>query len=281
LVVIGLAIVVARIGESADGAARAPESRSTTSRAISVVLAIGAVVVGVVLGRGIAYEASHRELGVIGAAVLMMSVIGVVVAMAAVALIATKIRHGHGSRAIATILAAAGLLAASAFGGGVTARALGGTYHDPVVLDALGETTFALDPGALPFVARVSGRADCRSEPDGQTVVDMTALDLGELGPGTLRAMVSLPIQASEPATAEFFIDGGDLPDGSVQPFWRGPVLVATISTDHASGQLAFDGLTREIDQKMPTPESSVAIAAANAWPSTLSGQLTWSCRRW
>jgi hypothetical protein len=281
LVVIGLAILVARIGGPAVDAGERPRSRPAAARTAFVIVAVLAVVIGVLVGRAIAYEASHGGFGAIGAAVLAMLLAALVVGMALIGLVATKIRHGQVSRAIATILSASALLALSAVGGGVTARATGGTYQDPIVLEATGEVTVALDAGPLPFVPTVLGQADCRSAPDGRTVVDISARDLGELGSWTLRASVSLPTSTSEPARAAFFIDAGDLPEGSVQPFWSGHVLLASISADQASGHLAFDGLGQEIDPKMPAPESPAAVAAAEPWPATISGQLTWSCRPW
>jgi hypothetical protein len=182
-------------------------------------------------------------------------------------------RRGHVSRAIATLLAASGLLVTGAFGGGASAAATGALYHEPVVLDASGSTTFTLDAGRVPFVASLSGRASCGSDPDGRTVIDVTALDLGELGSGTLRAFVGLPVAATESATAEFFIDAGDLADGATPPSWTGRVLVSGLSADHASGRLAFDGLSQHLDDKMPAP--------AAMWPATISGELSWTCQPW
>jgi hypothetical protein len=281
LIVIGLAILVARIGGPAVDARERPRSRPAAARTVLPVVAVLAVVLGVLVGRAIAYEASHGGFAAIGAAVLSVLLVLLVVGMTLIGLIATKIRHGQISRAIATILSASALLAVSAVGGGVTARATGGTYQEPIVLEAIGETTFALDAGPLPFVPTAQGRADCRSAPDGRTVVEVAARDLGELGSWTLRASVALPTSPSEPATAAFFIDAGDLAEGSVQPFWSGHVLLASASADQASGHLAFDGLGQEIDPKMPAPGSSAAAAAARAWPATISGQLTWNCQPW
>jgi len=287
-VVIGLAFVVARIAGPTVGPAAAPSSaesnvsRSAIGRPASVLVAVGACVVGVLAGRAIAYEGSVGGLaGVLGAGILSFFLIVAVVGLALVGLIATKIRHGHVSRPIGTLLAAAGLLATGALGGHATAAAFGGLYHEPVVLEATGATRFDMQAVAVPFVARDGGRAVCRSVPDGRTVADVTALELGELGSGTLRATLSLPAQASDGAAAEFWIDGGDLSDGSIQPFWRGSVQVTEIGADGASGKLIFASLERENGAEKPISESPAPTSAAPGWPSTISGLLSWSCQPW
>jgi hypothetical protein len=48
---------------------------------------------------------------------------------------------------------------------------------------------------------------------------------------------------------------------------------VSGISADHASGRFAFDGLSQRVDDKMPAPGSE--------WPSTISGELSWTCQPW
>jgi len=153
--------------------------------------------------------------------------------------------------------------------------------HEPVVLAAAGQTQVELQAGAIPFVARDGGRADCRSVPDSQTVADITALDLGELGSGTLRAMIGVPVQLSDGATAELFIDGGDLPEGSPQLSWSGPVQVTELGAEGASGKLTFTSLGLANPASKPDPASSVLTSAAPGWPATISGSLSWTCQPW
>jgi len=51
---------------------------------------------------------------------------------------------------------------------------------------------------------------------------------------------------------------------------------------DHASGRLAFDGLPLLVPDKLPPEaQSSAAIAVGNAWPASISGEMTWSCQPW
>jgi hypothetical protein len=279
-VVIGLAYVVARIDGPvirADSATTLPgptRTRASTVWTWSFLIIAGiALVVGAITGRVMAFERSAGGLHFLNAAVLGLFLAVAVIGLGLTGLVAAKIRHGHIGRANGTVLAAAALLATGAFGGAATAAATGGVYHEPVALQASGETTLMLDASELPFAARNGGRADCQSNADGQTVVLITAFDLGELGPGTLRAMLSMPIAPSEPATAEFFVDGGDLPEGATAPSWTGRVLVTGMGADHASGRLAFDGLSQHVDEEMPAP--------ATSWPTSISGELTWSCHPW
>ena len=287
VVAVLLGTVVAAIGgpveRASAGGPAATNGRATPAWRRPWFIAIGgaALVIGVLCGRAIAYSASQGGLGVLGAGLLIVLVGAVVVVLCVIAVVATTIRRGHVSRAIVNVFAAAGLLAAGTLGGSATAAATGGLYRTAVVLEAPGETTLRLDTATLPFATRGGGGATCQSDPDGRTVVGIMALELGELGPGTLRATVSLPLAASEPATAEFFVDAGDLPEGSVPPSWNGRILVSGMSTDRASGRLAFDALPRAAMDKLPEDQSSAAVAMDKVWPATISGEMTWSCQAW
>jgi hypothetical protein len=286
-VVIALASLVARIGgpavvpTSAPGSIEPKRSRSPIGTTLSVAVAVGACIVGVLAGRAIAYQGSVGGFGAVDAAVLAMFVIVAVVGLALIGLIATKFRHGHVSPAIGTLLAAAGLLAVGTLGGDATAASTGGLHHEPVVLTAPGQTRVELQAGAIPFVARDGGRADCSSGPDSQAVADITALDLGELGSGTLRATIGLPAQTADGATVELFIDGGDLAEGSMQPFWSGPVQVTDLGADGASGMLTFMDFELANPATKPDPGSSATASAVPGWPATISGSLSWTCQPW
>jgi hypothetical protein len=136
----------------------------------------------------------------------------------------------------------------------------------------------------VPFVARVAGVAMCDSVPDGQAVSSITALDLGDLGSGTLRAHLSLAPEGSDSdgATVEFWIDGGDLAEGSVQPSWNGPVRITEIGPDGATGTLTFTNLeATSNDPALKGPESPAAPSGAGQWPSTISGVVGWTCEAW
>jgi hypothetical protein len=149
------------------------------------------------------------------------------------------------------------------------------------VLEARGITHIQMPAGTSPFAARVGGEARCRSGPDSRAVAGVTALDLGELGSGTLRATVGLPSQGSGTATAEMFIDGGDLPDGSFQPFWSGPANVTESGGQGATGSLTFQDLRLEADPGAAKAGETGPPADTGGWPASLSGTLSWSCGPW
>jgi hypothetical protein len=151
----------------------------------------------------------------------------------------------------------------------------------PVVLAATGTTRMQMPAGPLSFVAKNDGAADCRSGPDSRAVAGVTALELGELGSGTLRAMVGLPGPEDAGASAQFFIDGGDLPEGSYQPFWSGPVKVTTSKDVGASGTLTFSALPLEPDPGQVKAGETGPPADSGGWPATLTGTLSWTCGPW
>jgi hypothetical protein len=129
--------------------------------------------------------------------------------------------------------------------------------------------------------ARDDGRVDCRSVPDGALVAELSALDLGELEAGILRASLSLGAQAADAASVEFWIDGGDLAEGAIQPFWTGPVEVTGLSAGGANGTVTFAGLARELDQKPGDPAAQAVEPVTSGLPATMSGTLSWTCRPW
>lgn len=287
-VVGGIAHLVARIGGpivapiSTGDAAEPRRSRAAVGATLSVLVVAGAAVVGVLVGRAAAFQSSAGGLGgAIGAGILISGLVVAVVCLVLIGLIATKIRHGHPSRAIGTTLAAAGFVAIGAFGGNATAAATGGVFHEPIVLTAPGQTRLALQAGAFPFVARDGGRADCRSVPDGQAVADVMALDLGELGSGTLRATLGLAAEPSNATRVELFIDGADLPEGSPQLSWSGPAQVGEISTGGASGTLTFSDLAGSDPAAKSQPGASASSSVLPGWPATISGSLSWTCQPW
>ncbi|MEO7664852.1 MAG: hypothetical protein ABIV26_06965 [Candidatus Limnocylindrales bacterium] len=140
---------------------------------------------------------------------------------------------------------------------------------EPVILHSTGTATLALTD--LPaFVATATDDTlACDSGPDAMQVVGVTALDLGELDGATVRGQLHPGSGANDPGALELFIDGGDLTEGSFQPFWHGSGTFEA-GADGLTGQAVFSGLTLETDPKLPNPDPR--------WPATLSGTITWSC---
>jgi hypothetical protein len=130
-------------------------------------------------------------------------------------------------------------------------------------------------------LAKDAGRAECRSVPDSSSAAEITALDLGELGSGTLRAMLGLSAGPSATVAVEFFIDGADLPEGSAQLSWTGSAQASSMSAGGTSGKLTFSNLALSDPAAKPDPAASAASAVATGWPASISGSLTWSCQPW
>ena len=288
VLVVGLAWLVARIGGPAVAAASSPGSVEpkrpgpVIATVLPILVASGALVVGVLGGRSFANERSMGGLGgAIGEGILIAVLAVVLIALVAIGLIALGLRHGHMSRAIGTTLAAAGLVAIGTLGGNATAAATGGVYVEPIVLTSSGQARLDLQAGSAPFAAQEAGRTDCESVPDGQSVARVTALDLGELGTGTLRAMLYLSTDPSNATPVEFFIDGADLPDGSAQLSWAGSGQAGELGSGGTSGKLTFSNLTLSDPAAKPDPGASAASPTVPGWPVAISGSLTWTCQPW
>lgn len=281
-IVIAIALVIARHDPAV---VRQPVAPSSTPRAeppsrrrlALVILGIGAAVVGGFVGREIARENSVYAL--FGGAIPTFFLIVTIGAFVLVALIALAIRRGDLSFPIAGMLVAAGMLAAGAVLGDVTARTTGGTYLAPVVLEATGTMTLAM-PGGAPFVPGTAISARCESTPGGSTVAEVVGLDLGELGLGTLQGTITLPDQVSDEANVSFFIDAGDLRDGSSPPSWSGLARASELGPAGASGTLTFSGLGRDPEPALK-PGMSAPTASPGAFPDALSGTVTWACQPW
>ena len=153
-----------------------------------------------------------------------------------------------------------------------------GPAPEPVVLSASATTTAAIS-ASLPFAATGGGAATCRSVPDSTAIGVVTALALGELGTDTLRAIWAVPATATGLTPPELFIDGGDLPEGTFQPFWTGTAQVTGLVANGGSGTLIFSKL--ELDPDPAAKPGSAGPGGADQWPATLAGTLSWSCGPW
>lgn len=149
---------------------------------------------------------------------------------------------------------------------------------EPVVLDASGTITADVTAAGMTFQANADGPANCRSQPDSLAVSDVTGLELGELGPGTLRAQIWLPI-APGPAALEVFIDAGDLGEGSFQPFWSGSGGVTGGTAGRTSGTASLGELKLEADAG--SKPGSAPLPGVTDWPASISGTISWSCGAW
>ncbi|HEX7949828.1 MAG TPA: hypothetical protein VF494_05740 [Candidatus Limnocylindrales bacterium] len=269
--VLAMSGAVAIVGVVGVGSGRLEGRASRVAGA--AFLAIG-MLVGVLLGRGVAYSTSIGGLSGAFAVPLGASLLAVAsLVAAAVGTVGWLARRRRSSAAILGAFGAAGTLVLGTGLGIVSAGATGGTYREPVVLTSPGTGSLTLIRPELPFTANPDGPVQCASEGDGQVVHGITGLELGELGPGTVRGGLTL-LLADGTGSLELFIDGGDLPDGADQPFWTGAVTYAGVVADGTSGSVAFERLTRE-------PAAGPVATADVRWPEVLGGTLRWTCQAW
>jgi hypothetical protein len=245
---------------------------SLRTRAVLAIVSVVALGLGVAVGRSIAYTASLGGLEGIGGAITG-GLFGIVIAvLLVVGVVAIRVRGGL-STPIVSLLLAAGLAGVGAVGGWATAGATGGTYVAPVEHSAKGSTQAELSDTLVPFVPRDAGEADCRSIPDGEAVAGITALDLGELGSGTLRAEFGPGTSVWDSVAIQLLIDGADVADGSGQPFWTGNAQVVERGALGATGQLRFD--------RVPAENNAKTSAAQTGWDAPLTGSIRWTCQPW
>ena len=241
--------------------------RSGSGRAALVLIVVAWLIGGIAVGR---IHAWNQSVGGMTAAFG-----GIIFAVAALALLVFGIAAVIGERALRAPRGSAGRatkvgLAALIVGGLLgyaTAAATGGTYREPVIRESTGTANAVITSPDTTFIPTADGPATCRSVSDEDTLGEVTALDLGELGDGTLRAFAW--VESETGVRLELFIDGADVADG-LAPSWAGLASVRSRSVDGMSATIAFDGLSIVTDPKLPTP--------AAAWPKALSGSLGWTC---
>lgn len=278
-VLIGFGALVARIG-GRPGAQKA--GPSALAQVVVAIVAVGAVVCGVFLGREIVHERSVGGLGgAIGAGLVTAFLVAIVVLLVGTALVATKLRHGDISRTIRTMFIAAGLLVAGAIGGGATAGLSGGLYEAPVVLSAAGETTTEADAELTAFVGRARGEATCTSAPNTTRVESITALDLGELRATTLRGTMTFDPDGAGGAIASFWIDGADLPEGDLGPSFDATVETVELAADGRSGTAHIHTSTGPGAVGKGGEEPPAEAAPLQGWPSSFGFSVQWTCASW
>jgi hypothetical protein len=149
----------------------------------------------------------------------------------------------------------------------------------PVVLDATAVTRGAVKGGTLLFVATDGGAGTCQSWPDTRRVESVYSSNLGELGSGTMRATLAIPMSGSGVTTAELWNDGANIPEGTFQPFWTGPARIIESGAGGTSGTMTFRALKLEVDAILKPGQSAPPEVAD--WPATLSGTISWTCQPW
>jgi hypothetical protein len=240
---------------------------SGSGRIALVVIVLGSLVGGIALGRNHAWNQSVGGMTAAFGGIVFAIAAGAMLVFGIAAAVAERIfRAPRGSSGRATKVAVAGLVVGGLLGYG-TAAATGGTYREPVIRESAGTTNAVITTPSDGFVPTADGPATCRSVSDGDAIGEVTALDLGQLGNGTLRAFAT--IESETGVRLELFIDGADVADGAA-PSWTGLASVGSRSMDGLAATITFDGLALVTDPKLPLP--------AAAWPRALSGSLGWGC---
>ena len=179
-----------------------------------------------------------------------------------------------------TAFAAAAILASTTVAGFQIGANQFDAYHAPVTLHA-GATASMDLVGVSGFVPGQDGTATCDSVKD-STNVDMVGtldagdLDMGELGPVTLWALLSVGAGGA-PATITLTVGSGELPDNYGLVTWQGSAVLHDVTPGGTSGSAAFQGVAfrgRPSDDA-PPPDFY------ETWPATLSGTLQWRCQGW
>jgi hypothetical protein len=242
-----------------------PEAR--TRRVVSLTVAIGAFVVGIAVGRLAAYYQTASP-GFGGGAVMLFLLASGLCVFGLVALVTARLIGATDATARSVFILAVASSAGGAILGAATAAATGGTYRQPVVLEAPGSVTFELTEAEPVFDPRPA-TATCISGPDVETASYVEMSDLGALGGGTLSATVSLDIGEERRHDVSLEVGGVTLADRA-RPTWVGPVEIVELSSDRTSGRIRFTNLPIEDLKGVPAP--------APPWNAPISGTLAWAC---
>jgi hypothetical protein len=145
----------------------------------------------------------------------------------------------------------------------------------PTTLEAHADVTLSLDPASGFTSNPTTGGPDgtfghwCRSGPDSTDVLQVSAMDVVSAGTSTLSAELYLenpsPIDYGDSMVYPRLVLQLREPSGFTEFLWGGPVTIVT--SDGPTGMVTFDALVGN-----PSPPG---------FPSTLSGQLSWTCRAW
>ena len=244
-----------------------PASRA--GRIALLLIVVAWLVGGVAVGRGYAWSQSVGGMtAAFSGIVFALAAVAVLVFGVATAIAERVVRAPRGSGGRATWAAIAGLIIGIVAGNG-TAAATGGTYVEPTVLvrESTGTMTAAVTSPTATFRPRSDAPVTCASVADADAVQGVTALDLGELGDGTLRAFVV--IESETRVGLELFIDAADVADG-MPPTWTGRGSIVAKSPEGLAATIAFEDLPLVEVARVPLP--------APAWVGALSGSLEWAC---
>jgi hypothetical protein len=175
---------------------------------------------------------------------------------------------------LAGISTAAALSIGSAASRPVTPTPAGTMQRFPTYLHAHADVTLSLDPASGFTSNPTTGGPDgtvghsCTSGPDSTDVQEVTALDVVSAGTSTIKALLMMypsRIDHGDSTVHPYLVLQLRKPSGLTAFLWGGPATI--VAGGGPTGTVAFDAL--------------VGNPAPPGFPSTLSGQLSWTCRAW
>jgi hypothetical protein len=228
----------------------------------------GSLAVGAYLGYVIAaniYETGFAFFNAIVAGLIALAILFVLVVVAIIlALVPDK-----SGRPTARAAIVGGLLLAVGVGlGWVITPVLWPEFRQPLILEAPGTMTLALD-GIDGYAGGGDALATCRSEVDTEEVASVEAVVVGTIGPAVVAA--SVWIQSGNADLMVWIAPAAD--DEGTVPMWQGPEGVVEVTNVDGGGRIVFSGIRLTARDE--------AGRAPEGWPAELSGTLTWSCGAW
>ena len=175
---------------------------------------------------------------------------------------------------LAGISTANALSSRSAASRPVTPTPAGTMQSFPTSLKAHADVTLSLDPASGFTSNPTTGGPDgtfghwCMSGPGSTNVQFVTAMDVVSAGTSTIKVVLQMYPSAIDHGGSTVYpslVLQLRKPSGLTEYLWVGPATI--IAGDGPTGTVAFDAL--------------VANPAPPGFPSTLSGQLSWTCHAW
>lgn len=230
---------------------------------------VGGAYLGYQLADSLARDSGFAMLGALFVGVLILAILFVLGIVAAAVGLQPDRRGRPAARAV---IVSGALLVVGVAVGWVTTPVLGLGYRPPLLFEASGTMSLALD-GLDGFASEGDAAAFCRSEPDSDAIATVDANAVGRVATGTVTASVRL--DASDlPDSRPIFVFGitPAVKGEDAAPNWRGAAEAVQLLETGRGGSITFTEASLVEDETGRLP---------NGWPGRLSGTLSWSCDAW
>jgi hypothetical protein len=263
-----------------SGNAPAPATLATVGLGLFVIgLAIGVFQPLFVVGIGAGLVAGPTYAGLLFLLCIPIALVMLVLAFFGARWVTVPAFVGSAALAVgllAGISTANGLSSLSAASRPVTPTPAGTEQSFPTSLKAHADVALSLDSASGFTSNPTTGGPDgtfghwCISGPGSTDVLEVTAMDVVSADTSTLAADLHLerypsPIDYGDSTVYPRLVLQLREPSGFTEFHWVGPVTI--VASDGPTGTVAFDALVGN-----PSPPG---------YPSTLSGQLSWTCGAW